>query len=98
MIFIAEGEFCGRSLSQFVRYVLARYEQERVLFAYKIYISDTLRFVSLNTAANPYAKKPVASGERFFERWEKMRKPPVETKSAEEIIDNLTEKTGLMVI
>lgn len=98
VIFIAEGEFCGRSISQFVRYVSARYKQEIDLFAYKVYVSDTLRFISLNTAANPYAKKPVAAGERFFERWEKMRKPPEPQKSAEEIISNLTEKTGLVVI
>lgn len=98
IIFIAAGEFRGRSLSLFVRYVMARFEQERDLLAYKVYVSDTLRFISLNTAANPYAKKPVAAGERFFERWQKMRKPPEPQKSAEEIISNLTEKTGLVVI
>ena len=69
-----------------MRYVKVRAEQSKLEKAYRIYVTDCLKFISENTARQ-------AGGTSFNKRYaELIDKKPVETRTSEEVIDSIRSK------
>lgn len=74
-----------------MRYVLARYNQEQREEAYRIYISDGLRFVSENTTHSAFE-----SGGRYLNlRYYDLMYPSApDERTAEDVIDHIKQGLG----
>ena len=73
-----------------MRYVKARKEQKTLEEAYRIYVTDCLKLMSENTAR-------YAGGSNVSVRYyDLIKKPVVETRTSEEIIDGIKAKLKAM--
>lgn len=74
-----------------MRYVLARFEQEQREEAYRIYISDGLRFISENTTHSAFE----CGGKYLNLRYYDLIYPAKQdTRTAEDIIDHIKQGLG----
>lgn len=93
MLWLAIGEYRGRTLSGFFTYVQARQAQYMEELMYRVYVTDALQKIAENTAnfagghIMPYRFYDAVYGDG--DRKEK--------ESAEEIVRNVTSKAGLEV-
>lgn len=93
MLWLAIGEYRGRTLSGFFTYVQARQAQYMEELMYRVYVTDALQKIAENTAnfagghIMPY---------RFYDAVYGDEKEK-EKESAEEIVRNVTSKAGLEV-
>lgn len=68
----------------FLRYVIARLDEENREMAYRIYVTDSLRYIPQN--------KYTTVG--FYDM---LYPKPVDNRSAEEIADDIAAKAGLVL-
>lgn len=74
-----------------MRYAIARFEEHQKKLAYKVYVSDTLRLISENTAR-------FGGGSYFKQRWiDFVQDKPKDTRSGNEIAAEVIKKAGLEV-
>ena len=73
-----------------MRYVNARVEKESLEKAYRIYVTDCLKYISENTSK---ASGGTSIAKRFIDIIER---PPEETRTSEEIIDGVRSKLQQM--
>lgn len=77
-----------------MRYVLARYQQYQRDYAYRIYITDALKFIAENSAKNG-----MRGGNYPSKRWyDLINAEKIDDKTADEIIADVSERAGLEVI
>lgn len=92
MLWIAVGDYRGpRKLSIFLRYVIARLSQKERDMAYRIYLTDCLRFIGQSTAES--AKTAGGEGKYITARFADFLHPKSEeTRTGEEIIADILRK------
>lgn len=92
MLWIAVGDYRGpRKLSIFLRYVMARLSQQERDMAYRIYLTDCLRFIGQSAAES--AKMAGGEGKYITARFADFLHPkPEETRTGEEIIADILRK------
>lgn len=75
-----------------MRYVLAQYRREQEDKAYRIYVTDTLRLISENTASS-------VGGKYITARFADVIAPPKEEENmnCREIVDDIVLRCGLVV-
>lgn len=79
-----------RKVKDILRYAKAKTCFESMNYAYRIYITDTLKIIAENTARSvPEGKYPT---KRYVEILH-----PVKERSAEEIIESVIKNAGLVV-
>lgn len=75
-----------------MRYVAARLEHKHRETAYRIYITDALKVLSMNTAK-------FAGGEYLTERYaDQLKEKPKDTRTGEEIVADVLRRGGIEVI
>ena len=81
-------------MSAFVRYVVARFKQERKDTAYRIYLTDCLR--SIGASAADVSKMSGGEGRYMATRFADILYPkPEETRTGAEIIEHLRQKLAV---
>ena len=95
MLWLAVGDYRGpRTVSSFVRYVVARFKQERKDAAYRIYLTDCLRNISASAA--DVSKMAGGEGRYMATRFADILYPkPEETRTGAEIIEDLRQKLAV---
>lgn len=74
------------------QHVLQTYKQEQKEFAYRVYVSDSLKFIAENTAK-------YAGGSHITNRFaEIVTKKPSDTRTGAEIARDVIKAAGLVVI
>lgn len=74
-----------------MRYAIAKFEEHQKKLAYKVYVSDTLRLISENTAK-------FSGGSYMKQRWfDFVQDKPKDTRSGNEIAAEVIKKAGLEV-
>lgn len=93
MLWLAIGEYRGRTLSGFFTYVQARQAQYMEELMYRVYVTDALQKIAESTAnfAGGHIMPYRFYGAVYGDGKEK------EKESAEEIVRNVTSKAGLEV-
>lgn len=85
MYWLAYGEYRGRrNIRPFLRYVIARLDEENREMAYRIYVTQSLQ----NVPQNKYITKSY---------YDMIYPKPEDNRSAEEIADDIIEKAGLIM-
>lgn len=87
------GEYRGHTVTGFLAYARAKFAQEAEKLGYRIYVTDTLMVIA-NNIAN------IAGGNSIRARYIDLVKGnvTVDTRTAEEIVNDVLSKTGLEVI
>ena len=86
MLWLCAGEYRGRSVKAFARYVFARFEQDAREKAYRVYVTDVLKILAENTAK-------YSGGSYMKLRYYDLIQPkPEENRTPEEIIWNMKGK------
>lgn len=71
-----------------MRYVEAKLKEKQRNETYRIYVTDALKFIAENTAK-------FAGGSYMSSRYNDLLRPaPAETRTAEEVINNIRAKLG----
>lgn len=74
------------------QHVLQTYKQEQKEFAYRVYVSDTLKLITENTAK-------YAGGSHLTTRWaDIVAQKPADTRTGAEIARDVIKAAGLVVI
>lgn len=85
-LWLCAGEYRGRSVKAFSRYVFARFEQDAREKAYRVYVTDVLKILAENTA------KYSGGSYMKIRYYDLIRPKPEENRTPEEIIGNMKEK------
>lgn len=75
-----------------MRYVEAKLEQGEVESAYRFFISEGIRAIAKNTAGG----EECMTFNIGFMQWKESRYAPKETRTADEIISNISEKLDFL--
>ena len=92
LLHLCAGEYNGyQSIKAFSQYVIARYNYERQITLYKIYVTDTLKIIGANTAKS-------SGGSYFPHRWIDIVNPQeMDTRNGSEIAQEVIRRAGLKV-
>lgn len=85
------NDFRGNSLKHFLEYAKARMLEDLHAETYRVYVSDTLRIISENTArfgGGAYTKQ------RYYDV---INPPKVDTRTGDEIAADIIKRAGLKV-